>query len=195
MVGNGFGVDEVNKRLSESFFNNPEWPGGLWLEVPVACFVMLSLELPPPTGSWGGPRIWAEGFIRSRHRKMKFPIFLPTSMSLSWMFRWTFIAASNTARVRLWSTKTRRPIKILNNIQCSDKHLLTRNNYKTKIRTCEISFQIFNGVFEWTFGNRDFGCDWLIASNWFGYNGLWSELIYLNTNLMQELTFSTQHKS
>jgi hypothetical protein len=138
--------------------------GGFWLEVPVVCFVMLSFELPPLMGGLEWPRIWAEGFIRSRHRKMKFPTFLPTSMSLSWMFRWTLIATSNTARVRLWSTKIGRPIKILNNTQFSDKWILIiGNNKKRRSGVCKSSFQMLNGGFEWTFGNCDFECDWLIS--------------------------------
>jgi hypothetical protein len=67
-------------------------------------FVILTLELAPLVGD--PPRIWADGFIRSSQRKMKFPRFRPTSMSLSWMFLWTLIATSNTERVLLLSVKT-----------------------------------------------------------------------------------------
>lgn len=56
MVGKGFGLDEVNKCLSESFLNNPELPGGLLLVAPLTFFVILSFEL-PLGGREGGPRI------------------------------------------------------------------------------------------------------------------------------------------
>lgn len=104
MVGKGFGhilVDEVKKCRSESLLKNLEYPLGFSLGVAFS-FVMLTLELPPLVGfPWGWLRIWADGFSRSRNRRMKFPTLRPTSMSLSWMLRWTLSAMSNAARVRL----------------------------------------------------------------------------------------------
>ena len=38
---------------------------------------------------WEEPAIWANGFIWSSHCKIQLPGFRPTSISLSWMFRWT----------------------------------------------------------------------------------------------------------
>lgn len=78
----------------------------LWLEE----LVEIVLVLPPPEEHGGGfsRRIWAEGFIRSSHRRIQLPRFRPTSMSLSCMFLWTLSATSNIARVRLlWINRKR----------------------------------------------------------------------------------------
>ena len=105
MDGKGLGqifLAEVKRCLAESWFLDIwEPPGGFRLEA-FTCFVMLKLELAPFGGfPGGGPRIWADGFIRSSHRRIQLPRFRPTSMSLSCMLWWTLSATSNTARVRL----------------------------------------------------------------------------------------------
>lgn len=105
IVGKGFGkifLDEVNRSLLESCFLGIWFPaGGFRLEL-FTCFVMLKPDLAPSEGSRGEqPRIWADGFIRSSHRRIQLPTLRPTSMSLSCMLWWTLTATLNTARVRL----------------------------------------------------------------------------------------------
>jgi hypothetical protein len=106
MVGKGLGqivLGEVNRCLEESWFLDI-WvsQGGFRLEELLICFVMLNPELALLGGFPGEePPIWADGFIWSSHRRIQLPRFRPTSMSLSWMFRWTLSATSNTACVRL----------------------------------------------------------------------------------------------
>lgn len=52
-----------------------------------------------------GGRICAEGFMRSSHRRIRLPMLLPSSKSLSWTFLWTLTAISKTLRVRLCNGK------------------------------------------------------------------------------------------
>ena len=109
MDGKGLGqifLAEVKRCLAESWFLDIwEPPGGFRLEA-FTCFVMFKLELAPLGGfPGGGPRIWADGFIRSSHRRIQLPRFRPTSMSLSCMLWWTLSATSNTACVRLVTEK------------------------------------------------------------------------------------------
>lgn len=75
-------------------------PGVFWCDELVNCFLTLESDLAIEGGC--PPRISADGFILSSHRRIQFPTFRPTSMSLSWIFLWTLITISNIARVRLW---------------------------------------------------------------------------------------------
>lgn len=82
------------------------WNMGLWyLKVCpelATCLRMWLLH----TGSLAGwARISADGFIWSRHRRIQFPKFLPTSTSLCRMLWWTLTATSKTLRVRLHKDK------------------------------------------------------------------------------------------
>lgn len=87
------------------------------------CLLLDSLSLPAPyfwkasgLGEWdeflsclvalviamlSEPRILADGFILSSHRRIQLPRFRPASISLSCTLRWTISAISNAARVRL----------------------------------------------------------------------------------------------
>lgn len=95
-------VIEENRCRSDSWFLAVWLPVAFGFEDFIPWLVMFMLGLEPCGGfSGGGPRIWAEGFIRSRHRRIRLPILRPTCMSLSCIFRWTLSATSNTARVRL----------------------------------------------------------------------------------------------
>lgn len=124
MVGKGLLFHKlfelVNRCLSDSRFLDVWMLPFLfsWEELLVACFVLLMLELALGGFPGGWTRIWAEGFIRSSQRRIQFPRFRPTSMSLSCMLRWTLRATSKTARVRLWigKGKTRKHRKQKSNV-------------------------------------------------------------------------------
>lgn len=75
-------------------------PAVFWCDELVNCFLTLESDLAVEGGC--PPRISADGFILSSQRRIQFPTFRPTSMSLSWIFLWTLITISNIARVRLW---------------------------------------------------------------------------------------------
>ena len=62
----------------------------------------------PFGGSGRRGRISADGFMRSSQRRIAFPRFRPTSMSLCWMLLCTDTATLNTSRVRLQNTEGRR---------------------------------------------------------------------------------------
>lgn len=100
-------LEEENKCLLDSWSTPLKldfWmvaPWVFWCWALLACLVMLLLVLPARWGFSREPRIWADGFMRSRQRRIRLPRFRPTSMSLSWILRWTFSATSKTARVRL----------------------------------------------------------------------------------------------
>ena len=76
--------DELNRCLSDSLFLDVWTPGVFGFGDFIPWLVMLMLG--PCGGLSGGPRIWADGFIRSSQRRIQLPTFLPTSMSLSCMF-------------------------------------------------------------------------------------------------------------
>ena len=109
MVGKGLGhmfLEEVNKCLSDSLsppiLDFWKFPGVFWWDGSGNCFVMFVLAL-PLEGSFAAEweRIWADGFILSRYRRIQLPRLRPTSRSLCCIFRWTLRATSNMACVLL----------------------------------------------------------------------------------------------
>lgn len=89
-------LDEVIRRLPDSRYT----VRFSWKDSVNRLFGILIVLL----AYWVGPiaRIWAAGFILSSHRRIQFPRFRPTSMSLRCTSRWTLSVASNTVRVFLW---------------------------------------------------------------------------------------------